>query len=223
MRFSMRQIEGMPGQTRYVLMRGSETIGAIACSERTNPGVLLYDVSVRNVSWQVRMPSVIECAEALGTNERPVILLGSASRDGSAHTGRISSQDEPDGLVGRVEFYELELSGRMYRAYPVSLGQRGCHLPIYEVCNPEDDTLGDQIAVAKVRGTSYHTPKAFHVACIDSRAAVVAALFVCYDCHMSYLERSDGGRAHAGGRFRLLGGTWAARLDDPGFEERVGE
>ena len=72
----------------------------------------------------------------------------------------------------------------MYRAYPVSLGQRGCHLPIYEVCNPEDDTLGDQIAVAKVRGTSHHTPKAFHVACIDSRAAVVAALFVCYDCHM---------------------------------------
>lgn len=223
MRFSIRQIKGVPGQTRYVLVRGSETIGTIARFECANPGALLYGVSVRNASWQVRMPSAIECAEALGTNERPVILLGSASRDGSAHTGRISSQDEPDGLVGRVEFYELELSGRMYRAYPVLLGQRGYHLPIYEVRDPEDDTLGDQIAVAKVKGTSYHTPKAFHVACVDGRAAMVAALLVCYDCHVSHLERSDGGRMHTGGMFRLLGSNWAARLDDPGFEERAGE
>jgi len=223
MRFSNRQIEGVPGQARYVLARGVETIGTIARSERTNSGALLYDVSVRNVSWQVRMPSAIERAEALGTNERPVILVGSASRDGSARTGRISSQDEPDGLVGRVEFYELELRGRICRAYPVPLGQRGYHLPIYEVRNPEDDELGDQIAVAKGKGTSCHTPKAFHVACVDGHAAMVAALFVCYDCHVGHLERSDGGRAHVGGRFRLLGGGRASELDDPNFEERVGE
>lgn len=221
MRFSMRQIEGLPGQTRYVLVRGTETIGAIARSERTNPGALLYGVSVRNVSWQVRMPSAIECAEAFGTSERPVILVGSASRDGSARTGRISSHDEPDGLVGRVEFYELELNGRLYRAYPVPLRQRGYHLPIYEVRDPEGDELGDQVAVAMVKGTSYHTPKAFHVACVDGLAATVAALCVCYDCHVCHLERMDGGRAHAGG-FRPLGANRAARLDDPGFEERVG-
>jgi len=149
MRFSMRQI----GDARSDSLRSRAWIRghrAIACSERTNPGVLLYDVSVRNVSWQVRMPSVIECAEPSERTSGRSSCWG-RHRVTAPHYRAHQLAGRARRSCGQGEFYELELSGRMYRAYPVSLGQRGCHLPIYEVCNPEDDTLGDQIAVAKVR------------------------------------------------------------------------
>ena len=65
MRFTIRQVEGVPGQSRYVLMREAGSIGSIGRSERTIPGSLLYDLSVCGISWQMRMPSAIELAEVV--------------------------------------------------------------------------------------------------------------------------------------------------------------
>ena len=223
MRFTIRQVEGVPGQSRYVLMREAGSIGSIGRSERTIPGSLLYDLSVCGISWQMRMPSAIELAEAIGTGETPVLLLGPTSRDGFIPTGRIGSHDEPDGLVGRLEFYELDLGRRQYRAFPVTRSGRYGRMPVYEVRDAETGELGDQVAFAECGGASLHTPKAFNVACVDERSAVVGALFACYDCHLSYLEQLEEGRSFLSGGLRLLGGGRAAKLDDPSFEERVGE
>ena len=223
MRFTIRQVEGVPGQSRYDLVRGSGSVGSIGRSERTIPGSLLYDVSVCGVSWQMRMPSAIELAEAIGTDETPVLLLGPTSREGFIPTGRIGSHDEPDGLVGKIEFYELDLGRRQYRAFPVARGGRYSRLPIYEVRDLETGELGDQVAFAECGWAALHTPKAYNVACVDERSAVVGVLFVCYDCHLSYLEQLEEGRTRMGGGHRLLGGGRAAKLDDPSFEERVGE
>lgn len=223
MRFTIRQVEGVPGQSRYVLTRGNESAGSIGRSERTIPGSLLYDVSVCGISWQMRMPSAVELAEAIGTGETPVLLLGPTSRDGFIPTGRIGSHDEPDGLVGRIEFYELDIGRRQYRAFPVARGGRYARLPIYEVRDAETGELGDQVAFAECGGASVRTPKAYNIASVDERSAVVGVLFACYECHLSYLEQLEGGRPRMGGGLRLLGGGRAAKLDDPSFEERVGE
>ena len=96
-------------------------------------------------------------------------------------------------------------------------------MPVYEVRDAETGELGDQVAFAECGGASLHTPKAFNVACVDERSAVVGALFACYDCHLSYLEQLEEGRSFLSGGLRLLGGGRAAKLDDPSFEERVGE
>lgn len=223
MRFTIRQVEGVPGQSRYVLTRGNESAGSIGRSERTIPGSLLYDVSVCGISWQMRMPSAVELAEAIGTGETPVLLLGPTSCDGFIPTGRIGSHDEPDGLVGRIEFYELDIGRRQYRAFPVARGGRYARLPIYEVRDAETGELGDQVAFAECGGASVRTPKAYNIASVDERSAVVGVLFACYECHLSYLEQLEGGRPRMGGGLRLLGGGRAAKLDDPSFEERVGE
>ena len=223
MRFTIRQVEGVPGQSRYVLMRGAGSVGSIGRSERTIPGSLLYDLSVCGISWQMRMPSAIELAEAIGTGETPVLLLGPTSRDGFIPTGRIGSHDEPDGLVGRIEFYELDIGRRQYRAFPVARGGRYARLPIYEVRDAETGELGDQVAFAECGGASVRTPKAYNIASVDERSAVVGVLFACYECHLSYLEQLEEGRSLLSGGLRLLGGGRAAKLDDPSFEERVGE
>ena len=223
MRFTIRQVEGVPGQSRYVLMRGAGSAGSIGRSERTIPGSLLYDVSVCGISWQMRMPSAVELAEAIGTGETPILLLGPTSRDGFIPTGRIGSHDEPDGLVGRLECYELDLGRRQYRAFPVTRGGRYGRMPVYEVRDAETGELGDQVAFAECGGASVRTPKAYNIASVDERSAVVGVLFACYECHLSYLEQLEGGRPRMGGGLRLLGGGRAAKLDDPSFEERVGE